>query len=71
MSFVDPFNVFCTQNTNLEIKNEPLPLECWTCIVMTLALDLQPKQGAWKGAGQKCNLRVIFMLSGVQENVRE
>jgi len=34
--------------------------------VMTLALGSQPRQGAWKGEGQKCNLKVTFTLLGVQ-----
>jgi hypothetical protein len=40
-------------------------------IVMTLTLGLQPKQGAWKDASQKCNLGVTFTFPGVRVSVRE
>jgi hypothetical protein len=40
-------------------------------IITTLTLGLQPKQGAWKGEGQKCNPGVKFTFPKVHENVRE
>jgi hypothetical protein len=40
-------------------------------VIMTLALALWPRQGAWKGVGWDYNLGVTFTLLGVPDSVRE
>jgi len=38
-----------------------------TSNVTTLTLGSRPKQGAWKGAGQECNLGVTFTFKNARE----
>jgi hypothetical protein len=39
--------------------------------VMTLALGLWPRQGAWKGASRKCNPGVTFTFLRMWESVKK
>jgi hypothetical protein len=43
----------------------------WSVHITTLALGSQPKQGAWKGVGQKCNSKVTFTFPRVWKSVTE
>jgi hypothetical protein len=63
---------FLTMNATTKVNPHKIQwLTTNAMCVTTLTLGSWLRQGAWKGKGQECNLKVTFTLLGVRKNVKE